>query len=194
MSHQLIGYVRVSTQGQNTARQLAGIELHKEFVDTATGSSMEREKLKECISYAREGDTVIVESIDRLARNLSDLQQILKTLTNKGVTVKFLKENLAFTGNDDAMSTLMLQMMGAFSEFEKTMIKSRQREGIIAAKKKGKHLGRPFKINETIRMQIKERVESNQSIRSISKDFNISRATVYKVIKELNLRKEWNHV
>lgn len=186
MTHQVIGYIRVSSQGQNTARQLQGIKLDIEFVDKVTGSNMDREKLKECIAYARNGDTLVIDSIDRLARNLRDLQEIITQLTNKGVTVKFVKENLEFTGNDDAMSTLMLQMMGAFAEFERTMIKSRQREGIEAAKKAGKHLGRPNIINDKFRLEVSSKIKSLQSIRSIAKDLGVSRGTIYKVIKQSN--------
>lgn len=182
MTHQTVGYVRVSSQGQNTARQLQGIKLDKEFVDKVTGSNMDREKLKECILYARDGDTVIVESIDRLARNLRDLQEILGTLTKKGVIVKFIKENLTFTGNDDAMSTLMLQMMGAFAEFERTMIRSRQREGINAAKIAGKHLGRPPKTSKTLINEAKKFKEQGISIRQIAFKLNVSRATIYKML------------
>ena len=74
MSHQIVGYIRVSSQGQNTARQLAGITLDKEFVDMVTGSNKDRDGLKECMAYVREGDQLLVDSIDRLARNLQDLQ------------------------------------------------------------------------------------------------------------------------
>lgn len=182
MSHQLIGYIRVSSQGQSTSRQLQGIELDMEFIDKVTGSNADREKLRECIDYVRKGDTLVIDSIDRLARNLRDLQDILTTLTNKGVIVKFVKENLIFTGDDDAMSTLMLQMMGAFAEFERTMIRSRQREGIDAAKKAGKHLGRPPKIDNKMINIVKEKKKSCQSIRSIAKEMNVSRATVYKML------------
>jgi DNA invertase Pin-like site-specific DNA recombinase len=186
MTHQVIGYVRVSSQGQNTARQLQGIELDMEFIDKVTGSNLDREKLKECVAYARKGDTVVIDSIDRLARNLRDLQEILETFTKKGVIVKFLKENLTFTDNDDAISRLMLQMIGAFAEFERTMIRSRQREGIDSAKKAGKHLGRPHKIDNNMRKIVKEKIQSCQSIRSIAKEINVSRATIYKVIEQLN--------
>ena len=183
MSHQIVGYVRVSSQGQNTARQLQGIELDMEFIDKVTGSNLDREKLKECISYVRNGDTLIIDSIDRLARNLRDLQEILQILTKKRVIVKFVKENLTFTGNDDAMSTLMLQMMGAFAEFERNIIKSRQRDGIDAAKKAGKHLGRPNKIDNKFIKIVKEKKEHCQSIRSIAKEMNVSRATIYKALE-----------
>ncbi len=186
MSYQLIGYVRVSSQGQNTARQLQGIKLDMEFIDKVTGGNLDREKLQECVLYARKGDTVVVDSIDRLARNLRDLQEILETLTKKGVIVRFLKENLTFTGNDDAMSTLMLQMMGAFAEFERTMIRSRQREGIDAAKKSGKHLGRPKTVDDKFIKIVKDKRATLQSIRSIAKDMSVSRATIYKALEAIN--------
>jgi len=182
MSHQIIGYVRVSSQGQNTARQLQGIELDMEFIDKVTGSNLDREKLQECIAYARNGDTVVIDSIDRLARNLRDLQEILETLTKKGVIVKFIKENLTFTGNDDAMSTLMLQMMGAFAEFERTMIKARQREGIDAAKKAGKHLGRPPTITQQLSREANSLKKDGVSIRQIAFRLKLSRATIYKML------------
>ena len=184
MTHQVVGYVRVSSQGQNTARQLADIKLDKEFIDKVTGSNMDREQLKECMAYVRNGDLLVVESIDRLARNLRDLQEIIANITGKGVSIKFIKENLTFSGNEDAMATLMLQMMGAFAEFERTMIRSRQRDGIDAAKKAGKHLGRPPKVDNKFRKVVKEKIESCQSIRSIAKDLNVSRATIYKVLEK----------
>lgn len=182
MSHQVVGYIRVSSQGQNTARQLADIKLDKEFVDMVTGSNQNREGLQECLAYVREGDQLIVDSIDRLARNLQDLQEIVGGLVKKGVSVKFIKENLTFTGKEDALANLMLQMMGAFAEFERTMIRSRQREGIDAAKKAGKHLGRPNKVDNKFIKVVKEKKESLQSIRSIAKDMNVSRATIYKAL------------
>lgn len=183
MSHQIVGYVRVSSQGQNTARQLQGIDLDMEFIDKVTGSNVDREKLQECIAYVRKGDTLMVDSIDRLARNLKDLQDILTKLTSKGVIVKFIKENLTFTGNDDPMSTLMLHMMGAFAEFERTMIKTRQREGIDAAKKAGKHLGRPKKVTPNMSLAAIKLKESGMSIRKIAKDLDVARATVYKLLQ-----------
>lgn len=184
MSHQVVGYIRVSSQGQNTARQLADMKLDKEFVDIMSGSTKEREKLIECIDYVREGDTLVVESIDRLARNLRDLQDILHGLFKKGVSVRFIKENLTFNGKDDPMANLMLQMMGAFAEFERTMIRSRQRDGIDAAKKSGKHLGRPPITTEKLCKEAKDLKEKQTSIRQIAFKLKVSRATVYKMIRE----------
>lgn len=183
MSHQLIGYIRVSSQGQNTARQLSGIELDMEFIDKVTGSNIDRQKLQECIAYARKGDTLVIDSIDRLARNLRDLQEILESLTKKGVIIKFLKENLTFTGDNDAMSTLMLQMMGAFAEFERTMIRSRQRDGIDAAKKAGKHLGRPKSLTPHMSLEAIKLKNAGISIRQIAKQLGLCRGSIYKLLE-----------
>ena len=183
MTHQVIGYVRVSSQGQNTARQLQGIELDMEFIDKVTGSNQDREGLKACMDYVRQGDLLVIDSIDRLARNLRDLQEIVDFLVKKGVSVRFIKENLTFTGKEDALANLMLQMMGAFAEFERTMIRSRQREGIEAAKKSGKHLGRPNKVDNKFIILAKQKKELGQSIRSIAKEMDVSRATIYKALE-----------
>lgn len=182
MKHQVVGYVRVSSEGQNTDRQLQGIELDKKFIDIMTGSVKERKELIACIDYVREGDTLVVDSIDRLARNLRDLQDLIKNFTDKGVSVRFIKENLLFTSNSDPISTLMLQMMGAFAEFERTLIKSRQREGIDAAKKAGKHLGRPAKTTKEMIAKARELKEQGTSIRQISFRLNVARHTVYKML------------
>jgi DNA invertase Pin-like site-specific DNA recombinase len=185
MAHQNIGYIRVSSADQNADRQLVDLQLNKTFTDQITGSIKDRPKLNECIDYIRHGDTLYVHSIDRLARNLLDLQEIIQTIIQKGVILKFVKENLVFTSINDPMATLTLQIMGAFAEFERTMIRTRQREGINAAKKAGKHLGRPHKIDNKFRKIVKEKLENCQSIRSIAKDMSVSRATIYKAIEQL---------
>jgi DNA invertase Pin-like site-specific DNA recombinase len=120
---QRIGYVRVSTLDQNEQRQLAGEVLDKVFSDKASGKDAERPKLGEMMGFVRDGDTVVVHSMDRLAKNLDDLRSVVQSLTGKGVRVKFVKEGLVFTGEDSPMATLMLSVMGAFAEFERSLIK-----------------------------------------------------------------------
>ncbi|MDG1340040.1 MAG: recombinase family protein [Paracoccaceae bacterium] len=129
-----IGYQRVSTTDQNTDRQ--ELDVDRVFEDKASGKDADRPALKEMLAYIRGGDEVVVFSIDRLARNLRDLEDIIKEINAKDVSVTFLSENLTFSGRDDAMSTLMLQMMGSFAQFERSMILKRQAEGIAAAKAK----------------------------------------------------------
>ena len=132
MSGQRIGYIRVSTLDQHIEHQLDGIEVDKTFTDKASGKDTKRPQLELMMSFVRNGDTVIVHSMDRLARNLDDLRRIVQTLTGKGVRIEFVKEQLSFTGEDSPMANLMLSVMGAFAEFERALIKERQREGIMA--------------------------------------------------------------
>jgi DNA invertase Pin-like site-specific DNA recombinase len=180
---QTIGYIRVSSEQQNTERQLQDIELDKCFIDKLSGVHLDRPKLQECLEYVRQGDTLVIHSIDRLARNLRDLNHLVDKLTIKGVSVRFIKEGLTFTGNDDALSTLMLHMMGAFAEFERTMIKSRQREGIDAARKAGKHVGRPCQITPEMTANALERLKAGKSIRQTAMELKVSRPTIYKIIE-----------
>ena len=182
MNHQVVGYIRVSSQGQNTARQLVGIKVDRMFTDIMTGSIKSRPELDECLQYVRDGDTLIVDSIDRLARNLLDLQKIVSALIDKGVTVKFVKENISFSRSSDPMANLTLHIMGAFAEFERNMIRSRQREGIDLAKKAGKHIGRPPMLNGKHKLRAKELKAQGMSIRKIAMTMDICRASVYKLL------------
>jgi DNA invertase Pin-like site-specific DNA recombinase len=135
---QRIGYIRVSTAEQNTARQLDGIELDRTFTDHASGKSIERPALSEALAYLREGDTLTVHSIDRLARNTKQLLEIVETLNARGITIEFVKNNLTFTAsNNDHTAKLMMTMLAAFADFERSMIRERQREGIDIAKARG---------------------------------------------------------
>jgi len=188
MKGQNVGYIRVSSTSQNTERQLADVQLDRTFTDKASGKDANRPELSNCLNHLREGDTLHVHSIDRLARNLKDLQTIIEELTNKGVTVEFYKEHLTFSKdvNDPsnpkfAMQTLMLQMLGAFAQFERTLIKERQREGIEAAKAKGKKLGAPSKLTTEQMTEIKRRAETGEDKSKIAKEFGISRPTLYKI-------------
>ena len=183
MTGQQIGYIRVSSDGQNTARQLEGVKLDKEFADTMTGSTKNRPQLEECLNYLRKGDTLHVHSIDRLARNLRDLQEIIEGLVIKNVNVKFHSESLTFTGDDSPMATLTLQMMGAFAEFERTITRTRQREGIDAAQKEGKHLGRPKLEKSLIGVATGLKAEGF-SVVEIAKRMDLSRPSVYKLISK----------
>src|SRR3954462_3156019 len=124
-----IRYVRVSTVDQNTARQLDGVPLDKVFTDKASGKDTNRPQLQAVLDYARDGDVLVVHSMDRLARNFTDLLHMVETLNKRGTVVEFVKESLTFTGDDSAMSKLMLTIMGGFSEFERALIKERQMEG-----------------------------------------------------------------
>ena len=178
-----IGYTRVSTLDQSTDRQeLGDIRI---FEDKASGKSTDRPALKEMLAYIREGDEVVVYSIDRLARNLRDLEDIIKEVNSKGASVTFMTERLTFSGSDDAMSTLMLQMMGAFSQFERSMIRKRQAEGIAAAKAKGKdspYKGRKQSIDRKVVMKM---LNAGEGMTAVAKALSVSRQSIYRIKNEV---------
>lgn len=178
-----VAYLRVSSLDQETGRQLEGIKFEKTFIEKASGKNAKRPILKECLAYLRKGDTLHVHSIDRLARNLFDLQQLIKSITAKGVSAKFHKENLIFNGENNPMQKLQLQMMGAFAEFERSMIKERQREGIQAAKKKGIKFGAKKKLTDEQVDEIKSRITDGEEKKALAKEYGISRQTLYTAIK-----------
>ena len=137
-----IGYIRVSSFDQNPERQLDQVPLDKVFTDKASGKDTERPALEALLTFVREGDTIVVHSLDRLARNLDDLRRLVATLTKRGIQIQFVKEGLYFTGEDSPMANLLLSVMGAFAEFERALIHERQREGIALAKQRGAYRGR----------------------------------------------------
>ncbi|MBC7961414.1 MAG: recombinase family protein [Steroidobacteraceae bacterium] len=181
----VLGYRRVSSLDQNTARQLEGVALDLEFEDKVSGKSMERPKLQELMRTAYTGDLVIVHSMDRLARNLIDLKNIVSELVASGAQVQFLKENLTFSGKADPYSELMLNLMGSFAEFERQLIKSRQAEGIAIKKAAGGYAGKGRKksITDEKIAEIKRRVEAGEKKTKIASDLGISRESIYKLMK-----------
>lgn len=174
-----VGYIRVSSYGQNTDRQLADISLDKVFEEKASAKDAHRLQLQECMAWVRDGDTLHVHSIDRLARNLSDLQKIVEQMTDKGVTVRFHKESLTFSGDHDPMQKLMLQMMGAFAEFERSLINERRREGMALAKLKGKQIGAKRKLTPDDINSIKQRLATGESKMALAKEYGVTRQTLY---------------
>jgi DNA invertase Pin-like site-specific DNA recombinase len=185
MVGQRIGYIRVSTLDQHTVRQLDGIEVDKTFTDRVSGKNTKRPQLELLMSFARSGDTVIVHSMDRLARNLDDLRRIVQMLTSRGVRIEFVKEHLSFTGEDSPMANLMLSVMGAFAEFERALIKERQREGIALAKKRGAFKGRKKSLSHAEVAEIRQRIETGMSKAQVAREFGISRQTLYQYLREL---------
>lgn len=179
MAGQKIGYIRVSSVDQNTERQLSDIDLDKTFTDKLSGMNTKRPQLQECISYMRNGDQLFVHSIDRLARNLQDLQEIVEQVTDKGALVIFVKENLRFSGDDDPMSKVIMQVMGAIAEFQRTLIKSAQREGIEKAKAAGKYNGGPS-LNEEKIDSINQLANSGKTKVGTAATVGVSLSTVYK--------------
>lgn len=176
MNGKTIGYIRVSTVGQNTERQLDGLALDKVFDEKLSAKTMNRPKLNEMLEYIREGDTVIVHDISRLARNIKDLHELVERITAKGVTLKFNKEGLVFTGDkSDAMSQLLLSMLGAVYQFERSILLERQKEGIAIAKKMGKFTGRKATIDN---QKILETLAAGNSISKTAEICGVSMSSV----------------
>lgn len=176
---QNVGYVRVSTIIQNTARQLDCVSLDKIFEDRASGKNVDRPQLKACLAHLRDGDELHVHSMDRLSRNLDDLRRVVKELTNRGVVVRFHKEGLSFTGEDSPMSNLLLSMLGAVAEFERSIIGERQREGIAIAKGEGKYKGRKPSLTAERVLELRRRSGAGEKKTALAQEFGISRETVY---------------
>jgi DNA invertase Pin-like site-specific DNA recombinase len=183
MSGKTIGYIRVSTPEQNPDRQLEGLSLDKKFIDTASGKDLKRPQLEAMLSYIREDDTVVVHSMDRLARNVSDLRRIVSQCTQNQITVRFLKEGLSFTGEDSPMSNLLLSVMGGIAEFERSLIRERQAEGIALAKKKGLYRGRKKSLSSEQVVYLKQGVAQNKNKSSLARELGISRETLYHYLK-----------
>lgn len=176
-----VGYIRVSTIDQNTARQLDGVTLDRIFEDKASGATTNRPKLKEMLEYVREDDTIHVHSIDRLARSLVDLLDMVSALKARKVNVHFHKENLLFTSEVNHTQDLMLSMMGAVAQFERAISKERQREGIAKAIDAGVYKGRVKTIDDgAIR---KAMAEEGASFRKVAKALGVSLSTVQRAMK-----------
>lgn len=183
MKGQRIGYVRVSTSDQKGERQLENVPLDRKFEDKASGKDTCRPQLEEMMKFVRKSDIVIIHSMDRLARNLDDLRRIVNMLTKRGVCIEFVKESLTFSGDDTPLSILLLSVMGAFAEFERTLIRERQREGIAIAKANGRYRGGQPKLTKEQAIELKRRIEQGVTKTRAARDFKISRETVYQYLK-----------
>lgn len=181
MTGKRIGYIRVSTVLQNTVRQLDGVPLDKTFTDKCSGRDTNRPQLQLCLEFLREGDLLVVHSMDRLARSIVDLRQMIDSLTAKGVQVQFVKENLTFNGKDSLMANLMLSIMGAVAEFELGKIAERRDEGIVAAKKAGKYLGRApaIRSNNGKLAELQTLISQNTPVATMARQLGVSRQTIY---------------
>ena len=182
----IVSYIRISSSTQNSARQDLG-EVDKEFNEIASGkNASERPQLKALIDYVRDGDTVKVYDISRLARNLRDLQEILETLLAKGVTVTFKKEALTFSADEtNHIAKLQLQMMGAFAEFERNIIAERQADGIAKAKARGVYANRERKPNINYD-EVRRLSTDGMTPTNISRQLNISRMSVHRILKPVS--------
>ena len=176
---QRVGYVRVSTADQNAGRQLDGIALDRVFTDAASGATKDRPELQALLTYVREGDTVFVHSLDRLGRSLRDVQEIVEDLTSRGVRVEVTTQGLVFTGSDNPMTRLLLQMLAAVAEFELAQIRERQAQGIAKAKAAGKYVGRKPALSSAQINEVRSRAAAGEAKAAIARDLGVSRATIY---------------
>ena len=181
---QRIGYIRVSTLDQNTERQLDGVQLDRVFTDKVSGKDAHRPELQAALRYCREGDTLYVHSLDRLGRNVDDLRKIVADLIARGVAVVFVRNSLTFTNDKrDPMATLMLTLLAAFAEFERELLRERQREGIAIAKAKGKYLGRAKALPPPQRAELVELAQSGMPKAELARSYGISRETLYQYLR-----------
>lgn len=155
------------------------------FSDKVSGGSREsRAELAECIKYVREGDVVRVASMDRLARSLRDLREIVDEIIAKGASVQFIKESQTYSpATHDPLSQLMLHMLGAFAEFERALIRERQAEGIRIAKAEGKYRGRAKKLSEEQRSELEKLLATGIPKSEVARRFGVNRATIYRELR-----------
>lgn len=187
-----IGYARVSTIGQDYETQkeiLLREGCEKIFVEKASGITAQRTELRKAIEFARSGDTLVVTKIDRLARSIIDLHNIISKLSAKGVNVRFISENMEFSAdrNANSLQILLFNVLGSFAQFERDLIVERTKEGRERAKKQGKHLGRPSQPEKNIQKAIKlyqERESNGMSVSDIVKLTGVPRSTLYAKLKE----------
>ena len=180
---QRIGYARVSTLDQNVERQLDGVELDRTFIDKASGKDLKRPQLQEALKYLRDGDTLFVHSMDRLARNTEDLLRTVRELNERGVAVSFVKEHLKFGGQQDAMAELMMTVLAGIAKFERALILERQREGIAIAKQKGVYTGRKKALKPEDARALREQAHAGTPKADLARAYGISRETVYSYLR-----------
>jgi len=181
---QRVGYIRVSSLDQNTARQLDGVQLDQVFTEHASGKDTHRPQLLALIKHVREHDTVVVHSLDRLGRSLTDLRTLVGDFTARGVRVEFVKESLTFCGGDSPMQTLLLSMLGSVAEFERALILERQREGIALAKTAGRYKGGTPKRSRDQVAELRTRVAAGEPKAALAREFGITRQTLYNYLAQ----------
>lgn len=180
---QRVGYVRVSSCDQNPSRQMELLDMDRVFTDRASGKDVERPALQALLSYVRDGDTIVVAAMDRLARNVDDLRRLVQMQNRRGVGVQFLKENLLFTGDHSPMADLMLSVLGAVAQFERDLIRERQREGIALAKQRGVYRGRKRSLTPGQADELRRRILSGEKKAVLAREFGISRDTLYQYLR-----------
>ena len=179
-----VGYVRISTKDQNTARQdelMERLGVEKVYTDKVSGKNTDRPELRRLMDFVREGDVVIVESFSRFARNTRDLLDLMDTLKQKGVQFISMKENI---DTESAAGKLMMVLFAALAQFERENLLERQAEGIAVAKVEGRMKGRPKKAEETFEDIYLQVQAGKKSASRGAKELGIARSTWYRKAKE----------
>ncbi|WP_138413080.1 recombinase family protein [Sinomonas gamaensis] len=182
-SGQTVAYLRVSSEDQNLARQVELVgEVHRSFEEKVSGGNREgRAILAEMIAYVRSGDTVVVASMDRLARSLTDLRQLVDELVGKGVAVRFVKERLTFEpGESDKYAQFQLSMLGAVAELERAIIRERQADGIKAARARGVYKGRARALRPEQITQATMQIAAGVPKAEVARRLGVDRTTLYR--------------
>jgi DNA invertase Pin-like site-specific DNA recombinase len=151
----------------------------KQLIDKASGKDTLRPQRDAMLAFAREGDTEVVHSMDRLARNLDDLRRLAQQLTKRGIRIEFVKECLTFAGDDSPMANLLLSVTGAFVEFERALIRARQREGIALSKQRGAYRGRKRALASDQVVEPRRRAATGEQKAALAREFGISLETLY---------------
>ena len=182
MSGKTVLYARVSTLEQRTDRQLAGVSADKVFEDKCSGKDTNRPQLQACLEYLRDGDTLVVHSIDRLARSLRDLLSIVQELLARKVSIKFIKEGMEFNGdNPNPTQDLYLNILGSVAEFERALIRERQATGIALARQRNAYdrCGRKCLLTPKQIEEVKLRLANGEPLAPIAREYKVSRQTIY---------------
>lgn len=188
----LIGYARVSTEGQNLDRQIDmlidyGVRKRNIYQEKITGTKSDREQLNKMIEDLEEGDTVIITDLTRISRSTKDLLNIIDRIKEKGASIKSIKDTWLDTSSDNPYNSFLLTVMSGLSQLERDLISQRTKEGLKSAKARGRNGGRPSKRNDkadTVGLLYKE----GYKIVDIVKQTGLSRATVYRTLKDLGLK------
>lgn len=187
-----IGYARVSTQGQKLDRQLdiiqaAGVDIRNIYQDKITGTTKDRPELNKMLKELQPGDVVIIADLTRISRSTKDLLYIIDEIKERGAVIKSIKDTWLDTTTENPYSQFLLTIFSSLSQLERDLISSRVKEGIKAAKARGRSSGRPPKINEKSAAVI-TMYKDGWKIVNIAKSLNISRGTIYKILELNNLR------
>lgn len=190
----ILGYARVSTEGQNLDRQIdalmvAGVSRKHLYCEKMTGTKAERPELNRLINDLETGDTVIIADLTRISRSTKDLLEIVDKIKNKDAYIKSLKDTWLNTTTDNPYNDFLLTVMSGLSQLERDLISQRTKEGLVSAKARGRNGGRPSKQNEKAEM-VMALYDSGMKIADIVRNTELSRSTVNRIIKNHSSKAE----